>query len=130
MRYIFSRKAKAAFTACVWSSAALAHSFTNHAGHVVSGELTALSNGTAVVSGKSYPLKIFPKSEQERMRAIIGAPAPLTPREKSVARHLEEREKRLDALEKAGAVGKDDARTAREAIRRKRDEVLRGRAGE
>lgn len=101
MQSTFSRKATAVFIACVWSSAALAHSFTNHAGLVVSGALTSVSNGVAVVSGKAYPLTVFPASEQARMRSILGVPAPSTPRERAVARFREEMEKRRAALKAA-----------------------------
>ena len=101
MQSIFSRKAKAAFIACAWSSAAFAHSFTNHAGHVVSGELSSVSNGVAVVSGKAYPLTVFPASEQARMRAIFGVVPQPTPREKAVSRYRKEMEKRREALEAA-----------------------------
>lgn len=101
MRSIFTRKAKAAFIACAWSSAALAHSFTNHAGHVVSGALTSVSNGVAVISGRAYPLTVFPASEQARMRAVLGIPATPAPREKAAARFREEMEKRRAALKSA-----------------------------
>ena len=87
MQSIFSRKAKAAFIACAWSSAAFAHSFTNHAGHVV--------------SGKAYPLTVFPASEQARMRAIFGVVPQPKPREKAVSRYRKEMEKRREALEAA-----------------------------
>lgn len=101
MRSIFTRKAKAAFIACAWSSAALAHSFTNHAGHVVSGALASVSNGVAVISGRAYPLTVFPASEQARMRAVLGIPATPAPREKAAARFREEMEKRRAALKSA-----------------------------
>ncbi len=101
MQSIFTRKAKAAFIACAWSSAALAHSFTNHAGHVVSGELASISNGVAVISGRAYPLTVFPASEQARMRAILGVVPPPTPREKAVIRYRKEMEKRRAALKSA-----------------------------
>ena len=80
---------------------ALAHSFTNHAGHVVSGELASISNGVAVISGRAYPLTVFPASEQARMRAILGVVPPPTPREKAVIRYRKEMEKRRAALKSA-----------------------------
>jgi len=47
--------------------------FTNHVGRSVSGQLTAITNGVAVIGSRSYPLSIFPESEQTRMRALLAA---------------------------------------------------------
>lgn len=109
MLYIFTRKALPAFIVCVLSSAAAGGSFTNHVGRSVSGQLTAITNGVAVIGSRSYPLSIFPESEQARMRELLSVPAPLPPDLVALRRSLKERAKRADALVAAGASGEADA---------------------
>ena len=103
MQCISTRKALQAFIVCVWSSVAVGDAFTNHAGYVVSGSLTALTNGTAVINGRAYPLSIFPDSEQARMRELLRAPLALPPALESRRLALRERLLRNEALLKAGA---------------------------
>lgn len=103
MQYIFTRKALPAFIACVLNSAAAAGSFTNHTGRAVSGELTAISNGVAVIGSRGYPLSIFPEAEQVRMRSLLALPPPLPPDLVALRRSLDERFRRNEALLKAGA---------------------------
>ena len=79
------------------------HSFTNHAGHAVTGWLSAIANGIALINGRAYPLAVFPKSEQVRMREILQAPADLPPELVRRRRVLRERYLRNEALLKAGA---------------------------
>ena len=45
----------------------------------MSGRLTALTNGVAVIGGRGYPLSIFPDSEQARMRELLRVPLALPP---------------------------------------------------
>ena len=103
MLSISTRKALQAFIVCVWSSVAVGDAFTNHAGYVVSGSLTALTNGTAVINGRAYPLSIFPDSEQARMRKLLMIPLALPPALEARRRALRERLLRNEALLKAGA---------------------------
>ena len=103
MQYIFTRKALPAFIACVLSSAAAGGSFTNHVGRSVSGQLTSITNGVAVIGSRSYPLSIFPASEQARMRELLQTPKPLTPDLAALQRSHRERLLRNEALLKAGA---------------------------
>ena len=79
------------------------HSFTNHAGHAVTGRLSAMANGTAIINGRAYPLSIFPMSEQARMREILQEPAALSPELVRRRCALRERYLRNEALLKAGA---------------------------
>ena len=103
MPYIFTRKALPAFIACVLSSAAHGGTFTNHVGRSVSGQLTAITNGFAVIDSRSYPLSIFPESEQARMRGLLEVPQPLPYDLVALRRSYRERLLRNEALLRAGA---------------------------
>ena len=103
MPSISTRKALQACIVCVWSSLACASAFTNHAGHAVSGRLTALTNGVAVIGERAYPLSVFPDSEQARMRELLRVPLALPPLLESRRLALRERLLRNEALLKAGA---------------------------
>lgn len=113
MLCISIKRALPAFIACALSSAAAGGSFTNHVGHAVSGELAAITNGVAVIGSRSYPLSIFPESEQARMRELLAVPAPLPPTLVALRRSLRERAKRADALVAAGASGEEEAAAKR-----------------
>ena len=113
MPSISTRKALQACIVCVWSSVAAASAFTNHAGHVVSGRLTALTNGVALIGGRSYPLSIFPDAEQARMRELLRVPLALPPALESRRLALRERLLRNEALLKAGAKTPDAAAAQR-----------------
>ena len=113
MLYIFTRKALPAFIACVLSSAAAGGSFTNHVGHSVSGQLTSITNGVAVIGSRIYPLSVFPESEQARMRELLAIPAPLPQSLAALRRALRERALRADALAAAGAKGEADVAAGR-----------------
>ena len=112
MQSISTRKALQACIVCVLSSAAVASSFTNHAGHVVSGRLVALTNGVAVIAGRAYPLSAFPVSEQDRMRALLQVPHELPPQLANLRRSIRERCLRSEALLKAGAKSPESAERA------------------
>ena len=103
MSSICTRKVLQACIVCAWSSIAWGDSFTNHAGHVVVGRLTAISNNVAVINGRAYPLAIFPESEQARMRDLLQVPSDLPPALAKRRRALRERYLRNEALLKAGA---------------------------
>ena len=126
MQSISTRKALQACIACVWSSVAAsggtcvaASAYTNHAGHAVSGLPTAITNGCVVISGRSYPLAVFPEKEQARMyedllsgksRTLATAAIPPLPRKLAAMRlRLRERYLRNEALLKAGAKTEADA---------------------
>jgi len=113
---ISTRKALQACIVCVWSSVAAASAFTNHAGHVVSGRLTALTNGVALIGGRSYPLSIFPDAEQARMRELLRVPLALPPALESRRLALRERLLRNEALLKAGAKTPEAAAAQRERL--------------
>ena len=91
--------------------------FTNHAGHAVSGRLTALTNGTVVINGRAYPLSIFPDSEQARMRELLRVPLALTPALENRRRALRERLLRSEALLKAGAKTSEAAAAQRSRLK-------------
>ena len=135
MQSTFTKKALLACIACGLSSAvcggagrpalpdadsggtrSCVSAFTNHAGHVVSGQLTALTNGTAVINGRAYPLSIFPDSEQARMRALLRVPQKLPPGLEERRCSLRERMLRSEALVKAGVKTPEDAVAQRERL--------------
>jgi len=111
--------ARAAFTACVLSSAppvcgAVAPAaYTNHAGHAVHGTLQSVSGGVAVISSRAYPLSAFPERERARMRALLEVPEPLPPDLEALRKSLRERVLRVNALEAAGARDRESAAAAR-----------------
>ena len=118
MRYTSTRKARAVCIVCALSSLAALFgvqtgSFTNHAGHAVSGALTSVSNGTAVISGRAYPLSAFPDAERARMMELLGAPQELPAHLHALRRSLRDRALRAEALAKTGAKKRADADAAR-----------------
>ena len=113
MQSTFTKKALLACIACGLSSAAAASSFTNHAGHVVGGQLVSLTNGVAVIGSRAYPLSIFPDSEQARMRALLRVPQKLPPALEARRVALRERMLRSEALLKAGAKTPESAAAQR-----------------
>ena len=114
MRYTSTRKARAVCIVCALSSLSALFgvqtgSFTNHAGHAVSGALTSVSNGTAVISGRAYPLSAFPDAERARMMELLGAPQELPAHLHALRRSLRDRALRTEALAKTGAKKRADA---------------------
>lgn len=98
---------------------------TNHAGHVVRGELTSVTNGTFTVAGRTYPLSVLPPSEQLRVKAVVGLDV-RTPKQKRIDTDLDYEIKRIDArvqegeiTEEEGAQLKDRQRAAAEFRRQK-----------
>jgi len=90
-------------------------SVTNHAGYVMTGELTTVTNGRFTVGGRTMPLKILPKAEQERLWKLAGGDT-RTPDEKRRARMAANDLKRIDALVAAGKIKPEDAEKMRKAI--------------
>ena len=70
-------------------------------------------NGVAVIGSRSYPLSVFPESEQARMRSLLAIPEPLPPALVALRRSLNERAKRTDALVAAGACSEEAAAAKR-----------------
>lgn len=91
-------------------------SVTNHAGRVVSGELSSVTNGQFVISGRRYPLSILPASEQQRVRAAGGLDV-RTPREKRIDADLNYEMKRIDARLAEGEITTEQAATLRQRQR-------------
>ena len=82
----------------------------------MSGRLTALTNGVAVIGGRAYPLSIFPDSEQARMRELLRVPLALPPALESRRLALRERLLRNEALLKAGVKTPEAAAAQRERL--------------
>lgn len=87
-------------------------SVTNHAGHVVSGELTAVTNGTFTVGGRTLPMKVLPAAEQRRIRALAGQDI-RTAKERQRAKMLDYELRRIDLRLQAGEITEDEAAALR-----------------
>ena len=90
------------------------HSYTNHAGNVVSGVVVALDARTTTISNATealtLPLSIFPTNEQRRIAADFGQPRvpvavkrALAGAEKAMARSRKRAEKGLCSKEESDA---------------------------
>ena len=91
-------------------------SVTNHAGHVLSGELTAVTNGTFTVAGRTLPLKILPAAEQRRLKVLAGQDV-RTAKERQRAKRLAYELKRIDVRLKAGEITEVEAARLRDDAR-------------
>jgi len=91
-------------------------SVTNHAGFVMTGELTSVTNGRFTVGGRTMPLKILPKQEQRRLKELASCDL-RTPEEKRRDRMVANDLKRLDALVAAGKIRPEEAEPMRKAIK-------------
>ena len=124
MPSIFTKRVLAACTACVLSNSAFAQSsqsagvFTNHAGHVVSGTLSSISNGVATIGKRRYPLSIFPDREQARMYGLLNMARALPPELMSLFKSLRERQLRNEALLKSGVKDREKAQSRRRYLHR------------
>ena len=87
-------------------------SATNHAGHVVSGELTAVTNGTFTIAGRTFPLKALPAAERRRLMALAGLDV-RTAKERLLARRLDYELKRIDLRLQAGEITSEQAAALR-----------------
>lgn len=88
-------------------------SVTNHAGGVISGELTAVTNGTFTLAGRTLPLAILPAAEQRRLKELAGQDV-RTARERQRAKMLDYELRRIDVRLAAGDITSEQA----EALRR------------
>lgn len=91
-------------------------SVTNHAGFVMSGELTSVTNGTFTLNGRRMPLRILPVSEQTRVKRLAGCDM-RTPAEKRRDRFVAEQLKSIDLREKAGQLTSEEAEKLRESVK-------------
>ena len=100
-------------------------SVTNHAGHVVSGELTAVTNGTFTVGGRTLPMKVLPAAEQRRLKALAGQDV-RTAKERQRAKMLDYELRRIDLRLQAGEITEDEAAALRADARASATFGLRG----
>ena len=87
-------------------------SVTNHAGHVVSGELTAVTNGTFTVAGRTMPLRVLPAAEQRRLKVLAGQDV-RTAKECQRAKLLDYELRRIDVRLQAGEITEAEAAALR-----------------
>ena len=78
-------------------------SVTNHAGHVLSGELTSVTNGTFTIGRRTLPLGALPAAEQRRLKALAGQDV-RTAKERQRAKMLDYELRRIDLRLKAGEI--------------------------
>ena len=91
-------------------------SVTNHAGGVLSGELTAVTNGTFTVAGRTLPMKILPAAEQRRLKVLAGQDVS-TAKERQRAKLFDYELKRIDLRLKAGEITEVEAENLRRDVR-------------
>ena len=91
-------------------------SVTNHAGGVLSGELTAVTNGTFTVAGRTLPMKILPAAEQRRLKVLAGQDVS-TAKERQRAKLFDYELKRIDLRLKAGEITEAEAENLRRDAR-------------
>ena len=91
-------------------------SVTNHAGGVLSGELTAVTNGTFTVGGRTLPMRILPMAEQRRLKVLAGLDV-RTAKERQRAKVLANELRRIDLRLKAGEITAAEAEKLRQDAR-------------
>ena len=91
-------------------------SVTNHAGHVLSGELKAVTNGTFTIGRRTLPLKVLPESEQKRIKALAGLDV-RTAKERQRAKMLDYQLRRIDVRLKEGEITESEAENLRRDAR-------------
>lgn len=100
---------------CSWTAFAAsfgAMSVTNHAGGVLSGELTAVGKGTFTLGGRTLPLAVLPEGEQRRLKERAGQDV-RTARERQRAKLLDYELRRIDARLAAGDITPEQAAALR-----------------
>jgi len=83
-------------------------SVTNHLGHVMTGELSSVTNGNFTLAGRTMPLKALPEGEQRRLVALAGGDV-RTSRERLMDRFRDARLKRIGQLRQEGRLTPDKA---------------------
>lgn len=101
-------------------------SVTNHAGGVLSGELTAVTNGTFTVGGRTLPLKVLPAAEQKRLKVIAGQDV-RTAKERQRAKLLDYELQRIDTRLKGGEITEAEAASLRVDARASATFELKGK---
>ena len=91
-------------------------SVTNHAGHVLSGELGTVTNGTFEIGTRTLPLAVLPPAEQKRIRKLAGQDV-RTPWERKVDADLAYELKRIDARLAEGELTPEQAERSRDLVR-------------
>lgn len=91
-------------------------SVTNHAGGVVSGELTSVTNGMFTIAGRTLPLKVLPAAEQRRLKVLAGQDV-RTAKERQRAKMLDYELKRIDLRLQAGEITPEQAEQLRREFR-------------
>ena len=91
-------------------------SVTNHAGGVLSGELTAVTNGMFTVGGRTLPLRVLPTAEQRRLKVLAGQDV-RTAKERQRAKMLDYELRRIDLRLKAGEITESEAANLRQDAR-------------
>ena len=91
-------------------------SVTNHAGHVLSGELTSVTNGTFTIGRRTLPLGALPAAEQRRLKALAGQDV-RTAKERQRAKMLDYELRRIDLRLQAGEITEAEAAALRADVR-------------
>ena len=91
-------------------------SVTNHAGAVLTGELTSVTNGTFTVGGRTLSLSVLKPTEQMRVRRLAGCDM-RSPAERRDAQKVALEFKTVDELLKAGRLTPAEADERRRRIR-------------
>ena len=91
-------------------------SVTNHAGAVLTGELTSVTNGRFTVGGRTLPLSVLKPSERMRVRRLAGCDM-RSPAERRDAQKVALEFKTVDELLKAGRLTPAEADERRRRIR-------------
>ena len=87
-------------------------SVTNHAGGVLSGELTSVTNGTFAIGGRTLPLRVLPAAERRRLKVLAGQDV-RTAKERQRAKMLEYELRRIDLRLEAGEITEAEAGSLR-----------------
>ena len=91
-------------------------SVTNHAGHVLSGELTSVTNGMFTIGRRTLPLGALPAAEQRRLKVLAGQDV-RTAKERQRAKMLDYELRRIDLRLKAGELTESEAENLRQDAR-------------
>ncbi len=91
-------------------------SVTNHAGIVLSGELTAVTNGTFTVDGRTLPLSVLPADQQKRLKELAGQDARPS-KERRKEERLANELKRIALRLQAGEITEEQAAELRRQAR-------------
>ena len=91
-------------------------SVTNHAGGVLSGELTSVTNGTFTLAGRTLPLTVLPAAEQRRLKVLAGQDV-RTAKERRLEKRLDYELRRIEVRLAAGEITSEQAEALRQDAR-------------